>query len=49
MNTTDVERGADCGVSVAVTDICGQRLGVVPALPVKADVVQVTGLRFAGH
>jgi expansin len=42
------ENGAGCGGSIAVTDLYGERL-VVPALPVKADVVQGTNLQFAGH
>jgi expansin (peptidoglycan-binding protein) len=42
------ENGAGCGRSIAVTDIYGQRL-VVPALPVKPDVVQATNMQFAGH
>jgi len=42
------ENGAGCGKSVAVTDIYGQRL-VVPALPVKPDVLQATTVQFAGH
>ncbi|ANZ41174.1 hypothetical protein BBK82_39575 [Lentzea guizhouensis] len=42
------ENGAGCGGSIAVTDIYGERL-VVPALPVRADIVQSTTLQFSAH
>ena len=42
------EKGAGCGGAIAVTDLYGQRL-VLPALPVKADVIQATGAQFAAH
>ena len=42
------ENGAGCGGSIAVTDIYGERL-VLPALPVRPDVVQATKLQFSAH
>ena len=38
--------GAGCGAAIRVTDIYGEQL-VVPAKPVRPDVVQQTGLQFA--
>lgn len=42
------EDGTGCGKQIAVTDIYGERL-LVPALPVKPDVVQGTDLQFAAR
>ena len=42
------EDGAGCGGPIAVTDIYGERV-VVPALPVRPDVVQGTTLQFSAH
>ncbi|MEU7476909.1 expansin EXLX1 family cellulose-binding protein [Lentzea sp. NPDC042327] len=42
------ENGAGCGGPVAVTDLYGERL-VLPALPVRPDVVQPTEAQFSAH
>jgi expansin (peptidoglycan-binding protein) len=42
------ENGVGCGGDIRITDIYGERL-TVGALPVRADVVQPTGVQFAQH
>ncbi|WP_419706913.1 expansin EXLX1 family cellulose-binding protein [Promicromonospora sp. NFX87] len=42
------ENGSGCGGDIRITDIYGERL-TVSALPVRADVVQPTGVQFAQH
>ncbi|KOV82932.1 lipoprotein [Nocardia sp. NRRL S-836] len=42
------EDGAGCGGAIAVTDLYGERL-LIPALPVRAGVVQGTNLQFSAH
>ncbi|MFC4627524.1 expansin EXLX1 family cellulose-binding protein [Promicromonospora alba] len=42
------ENGSGCGGDIRLTDIYGERL-TVSALPVRADVVQPTGVQFAQH
>ncbi|WP_454855376.1 expansin EXLX1 family cellulose-binding protein [Promicromonospora soli] len=42
------EDGNGCGGAIRITDIYGERL-TVEALPVRADVVQATGVQFAQH
>ncbi|MEV5846036.1 expansin EXLX1 family cellulose-binding protein [Streptomyces sp. NPDC051985] len=42
------EQGTGCGAELRLTDIYGEQL-VVPALAVRADVVQRTGVQFARH
>ena len=40
--------GSGCGGELRVTDIYGEQLAV-PAVPVKPDLIQGTGLQFAAH
>lgn len=42
------ENGSGCGGDIRITDIYGERL-TVGGLPVRADVVQPTGVQFAQH
>ncbi|GHH65500.1 expansin EXLX1 family cellulose-binding protein [Promicromonospora soli] len=42
------ENGSGCGGDIRITDIYGERL-TVRGLPVRADVVQPTGVQFAQH
>ncbi|MEU3515230.1 expansin EXLX1 family cellulose-binding protein [Streptomyces sp. NPDC006654] len=42
------EHGTGCGSAIRLTDIYGEQL-VVPALPVRPNTVQQTGLQFARH
>lgn len=42
------ENGSGCGGEIRITDIYGERL-TVGGLPVRADVVQPTGVQFAQH
>lgn len=42
------ENGSGCGGEIRITDIYGERL-TVRGLPVRADVVQPTGVQFAQH
>ncbi|MGY5057079.1 expansin EXLX1 family cellulose-binding protein [Streptomyces sp. 900105755] len=42
------ERGAGCGGEIRLTDIYGEQL-TVPALAVRPDVVQRTGVQFSRH
>ncbi|MFJ9629489.1 expansin EXLX1 family cellulose-binding protein [Streptomyces sp. NPDC101175] len=42
------ESGSGCGGAIRLTDIYGERL-TLPALAVRPDVVQSTGLQFARH
>ncbi|MEW2301404.1 expansin EXLX1 family cellulose-binding protein [Streptomyces sp. NPDC006655] len=42
------EQGTGCGSAIRLTDIYGEQL-VVPALPVRPNTVQRTGLQFARH
>jgi expansin (peptidoglycan-binding protein) len=42
------ENGSGCGGDLRITDIYGERL-TVTGLPVRADVVQPTGVQFAQH
>lgn len=42
------EQGAGCGGEIRLTDIYGEQL-TVPALAVRPDVVQRTGVQFARH
>ncbi|MFJ3773716.1 expansin EXLX1 family cellulose-binding protein [Streptomyces sp. NPDC090075] len=42
------EQGTGCGAELRLTDIYGEQL-VVPALAVRADLVQRTGVQFARH
>ncbi len=39
------EQGSGCGSSIRITDIYGEQL-VVDGLPVKANVVQASGVQF---
>ena len=42
------EHGTGCGGQIRLTDIYGERL-TVPALPVRPDTIQGTGVQFARH
>lgn len=42
------ENGSGCGGDIRITDIYGERL-TISGLPVRADVVQPTGVQFAQH
>ncbi|MFF7470895.1 expansin EXLX1 family cellulose-binding protein [Streptomyces sp. NPDC008092] len=42
------EQGTGCGAAIRLTDIYGEQL-TVPALAVRPDVVQRTGVQFARH
>lgn len=42
------ENGAGCGGDIAITDVHGERL-VVPAPPVRPDVVQTTNVQFTAR
>lgn len=42
------ENGSGCGGDIRITDIYGERL-TISALPVRAGVVQPTGVQFAQH